>query len=126
VPWSELSPQASSLLAGKVHRGLELSSTFWLKMKSQRDSVQEALLLLWPHSLLCGLVSERSRIQDLPYSFYHNCFVVQLEDMDGDSISGSFIVESRFCYPSFAFLFLFYFVLFVCFLIPDEFANFPF
>jgi hypothetical protein len=35
-----------SLLAWKVCRGLELSSASWLKMKAQRDPVQEAMLLL--------------------------------------------------------------------------------
>ena len=32
--WSEYSLQASSPLAGKVHRGLELSCASWLKMKA--------------------------------------------------------------------------------------------
>jgi hypothetical protein len=39
--------QASSPLEGKVHRGPRVSSS-WLKMKACRDSVQEALPLLWP------------------------------------------------------------------------------
>jgi hypothetical protein len=46
----------------------------------------------------------------VPYSFYHNCSVVQLEVGDGDSTRGSFIIENTFCYPSF-------------FLIPNEFEN---
>jgi hypothetical protein len=43
----------------------------------------------------------------------HNCCVLQLEVRDGDSTRGSFIVENSFCYPR-------------LFVIPDEFANFPF
>jgi hypothetical protein len=35
----------------------------------------------------------------VPCSFYHNCSVVQLEVRDGDSTSGSFIVENSFFYP---------------------------
>jgi hypothetical protein len=37
----------------------------------------------------------------LPFSFYQNFSVVQLEVRDGDSIRGSFIVENSFCYPRF-------------------------
>ena len=49
----------------------------------------------------------------VPFSFYHNCSVVQLEVRDGDSTRSSFIVENSFCYPRF-------------FVILDEFANCPF
>jgi hypothetical protein len=49
----------------------------------------------------------------VPCSFYHNCSVVQLEIRHSDSPRGSFIVEHGFCYPGF-------------FVIPVEFANFPF
>jgi hypothetical protein len=47
----------------------------------------------------------------IPFSFYHNCSVVQLEVRDGDSTRGSFVVENSFFYPRF-------------FVIPDEFANY--
>jgi hypothetical protein len=40
--------QAISPLAEKVNRGLGLSSASWLRMKSGKASVQEALLLLLP------------------------------------------------------------------------------
>jgi hypothetical protein len=49
----------------------------------------------------------------IPCSFLSNCSVVQLEVRHGDSPRGSFIVENSFCYPRF-------------FVIPDEFANWPF
>jgi hypothetical protein len=48
----------------------------------------------------------------VPHSFYHNCFVVQLEVRHGNSTRGSFIIENSFCYPRF-------------FVIPDAFANCP-
>jgi hypothetical protein len=51
-----------------------------------------------------------SVIVPVPFSFYHNFFVLQLEVWHGDSTRGSFIVENSFCYPRF-------------FVIPDEFAN---
>jgi hypothetical protein len=38
--------QANFPLAWKVHRSLDLSSASWLKMKAQRDPVQEVLLIL--------------------------------------------------------------------------------
>ena len=37
----------------------------------------------------------------LPYSFYHNCSVVQLDIRHGDCPRGSFIVENSFCYRRF-------------------------
>jgi hypothetical protein len=46
----------------------------------------------------------------VPCSFYHNCFVVQLEVRHGDSTRCSFIVENSFCYPKFS-------------IVPDKFAN---
>jgi hypothetical protein len=52
-------------------------------------------------------------IVPVPCSFYHNCSVVQLEVTDGDSPRGAFIVENSFRYPRF-------------FVIPDEFAKYPF
>jgi hypothetical protein len=45
---SEPSLEVDSPLAEKVPRGLGFSSSSWLKMKTQRDPVQEALLLLQP------------------------------------------------------------------------------
>ena len=45
------------------------------------------------------------------FVFNHNCFVVQLEVRDGDSLRISFIVENSFPYPG-------------IFVIPDEFANY--
>ena len=48
VQESEHSLETNSPLAGKVHRGLRISSTSWLRMKARRASVQEALLLLRP------------------------------------------------------------------------------
>ena len=42
-----------------------------------------------------------SVIVPVPYNFYHNGSVVQLEVRHGDSTRGSFIVENSFCYPSF-------------------------
>ena len=46
-------------------------------------------------------------------SVYHNYSIVQLYVRHGDSTRGSFILEKSFCYPRF-------------FVIPDEFANYPF
>jgi hypothetical protein len=40
--------ETSFLLARLAHRGLRISSTSWLRIKAQRDCVQEALLLLQP------------------------------------------------------------------------------
>jgi hypothetical protein len=54
-----------------------------------------------------------SVIVHVPCSFYHNCFIVQLNIRHADSTRGSFIVENSFCYPRF-------------FIIPDEFAICPF
>jgi hypothetical protein len=45
-------------------------------------------------------------ILPIPFRFYQNCYVVQLDVKDGDSTRSSFIVETRFYYPSF-FFFLF-------------------
>jgi hypothetical protein len=45
---SETSLEADSLLVGKVPRGLGFCSASWLRMKAQKDLVQEALLLLIP------------------------------------------------------------------------------
>ena len=41
---------------GKVPRGLDLSSAYWLRMKAQQDPVQEALLLLWPECSAAHIV----------------------------------------------------------------------
>jgi hypothetical protein len=46
----------------------------------------------------------------IPCSFYHYCFVIQLEVREGHSTRSSFIVENSFLYPRF-------------YVIPDEFAN---
>jgi hypothetical protein len=35
----------------------------------------------------------------LPYSFYYNCFVIELEIKVGDTTGSSFIVQDCFCYP---------------------------
>jgi hypothetical protein len=37
----------------------------------------------------------------VPFRFYHNCSVVQLEVRHCDSPRASFIVENSFCYPVF-------------------------
>jgi hypothetical protein len=46
----------------------------------------------------------------IPCSFYHYCFVVQLEVRDGDSLNSSFIVDNCFLYP-------------VIFVFPHEIEN---
>ena len=46
--WSKHSLHSSSPFVGKMHSGLELRSTSWLKMKAGRYPVQFALLLLRP------------------------------------------------------------------------------
>jgi hypothetical protein len=64
--WSEHSQKASSPLAGKVHRGLELKSTSWLLLKALRDPVQEALLLL-QSACTAVLCSRDWSLRDLGY-----------------------------------------------------------
>jgi hypothetical protein len=44
----------------------------------------------------------------VPWSFYHNCSVVQLEVRHGDSTRGSFIVENSVCFPRVFFFFFFF------------------
>ena len=65
--WSEHSLQASSPLAGKVHRGLELSSASWLKMKAQKGPCSR-ICVASAHTLLQRLDSEEPEIQDGPFT----------------------------------------------------------
>jgi hypothetical protein len=46
----------------------------------------------------------------VPFSFYHYCFVVHLEIMDGDSPGSSFIVENCFSYSGFVCFVLFFYM----------------
>ena len=55
----------------------------------------------------------------IPYSFYYDCSVVQLEVRDGDASRSSFIVQDCFSYP------VFVFYLFVCFF-PYKVDSFSF
>jgi hypothetical protein len=48
VPVVRTLSEACFPLAWKLHRGVELTSTSWLKMKDPSDSVQEVLLLVRP------------------------------------------------------------------------------
>jgi hypothetical protein len=64
VSGSESSLEANSPLAGKVHRGLRVSSASWLR-KTWRDPDQGAMLLLRTMCFQHGLVSERPRTEDL-------------------------------------------------------------
>jgi hypothetical protein len=62
--WSEYSLQASSPLAGKVHRYLAFAPSSWQKMKAGNGLSQKLCSLYSWHSHLLSLISERSWTRD--------------------------------------------------------------
>jgi hypothetical protein len=72
-------------------------------------------IAVWTHFWVFNSIAliYPSVILPVPCSFYHSCFVVQLNVRHGDSTRDSFIVENSLCYPR---LFIF----------PDESVNCPF
>jgi hypothetical protein len=68
---------------------------------------------VWVHFWVFDSITLICLSLSMSCSFYHNCFVLQLELRYGDSTRGSCIVKNNFCYLR-------------CFVIPDELVKCPF